>query len=48
MRRSNSISSVSSAASDAEETIQIFIKTVSGDSSTSPVTHLSSYYVYSH
>jgi hypothetical protein len=35
MHRSNSISSVSSSASDAEETIQIFIKTVSGDSSTS-------------
>jgi hypothetical protein len=34
MHRSNSVSSVSSAASDAEETIQIFIKTVSGDSST--------------
>jgi hypothetical protein len=39
MHRSNSVSSVSSAASDAEETIQIFIKTVSGDSSTSLPCH---------
>jgi hypothetical protein len=35
MHRSDSISSVSSSASDAEETMQVFIKTVSGDSSTS-------------
>jgi hypothetical protein len=41
MRRSDSISSLSSSASDAEETMQVFIKTVSGDSSTfSPAPYL--------
>lgn len=33
MRRSDSISSISSMGSDAEETMRIFVKNVSGDSS---------------
>ncbi|KAH7085302.1 ubiquitin-related domain-containing protein [Paraphoma chrysanthemicola] len=37
MRRTSSISSISSSASEAEDTMQIFIKTVSGDS-TIPLT----------
>jgi hypothetical protein len=38
MRRSDSISSISSMGSDADETMHIFVKNVSGDSST--YTHL--------
>lgn len=33
MRRSDSISSISSMGSDADETMHIFVKNVSGDSS---------------
>lgn len=33
MRRSSSISSMSSCSSESEETMQIFVKTVSGNNS---------------
>jgi hypothetical protein len=39
MRRTSSISSLSSSSSESEETMQIFIKTVSGSNSTSSAYH---------